>query len=150
MIEKKYSTGDDLRSTDTLPKDGSLKRYSPHDKTNPSTQKPKRLRSAAALTAAIIASVVLAVDVYAYSNSYGLSFIMDIILIIHQLPMVLGVLFAWLGIAKRSSGLILTSAILLTVSALPLFQHFYFFGIAPIFEYIGYANQLSLNRKNAS
>ena len=108
-----------------------------------------RRRSAAAVAGAIIASIVLVMDLYAYSTSYDLSFTMDVLLIIHQLPMVLGVLFAWLGVTKRSCGLILTSAILLTVSALPLFQYFFIFGVAPVLMYIGYANQSTINRKKS-
>ena len=113
-----------------------------------SCYRPRQL-SIVALIGAVLSSMVLSCDLYAYRDFGNFSVLDSIVLAFHQLPLILGVLFNWFGVYKHSHGYLMTAAILYTVSVLPLYQYYYIFGIPMLFAFIGYANQRTLNQRFA-
>lgn len=108
---------------------------------------PFKIRSTAALLSAITGTLLLVVDIAAFSSLFGNVSLAGLLAVVHQSLLALGALFAWLGYAKRSPGMLLAAGILFAAALLILYMYFYLYAIPMILAFIGFANQRSLNSR---
>lgn len=110
---------------------------------------PIKTRSTASLWSALLITLFLILDLYIFSSEYNLSAYMDLVLTFHQVPLVISVLFAWLGRCKASPGYMLTAAILMVLSSILAMSLFMFTALPAALAFIGFANQRTINQRLA-
>lgn len=123
--------------------------------------KTPRTRSVTALVGSIVADVMLFIELRdSFSrlmsvNSTDPYFVAGLglglmLLLPHYLLFGIGCLLHWIGYSMRIRGLLLASAILYSAALLFGLQFFLTMLLPIILGYVGYANQLSLDRQSAA